>query len=57
MADFRNFFFLVSTLYCKNAEKYRKKIDKKIPQNKKEQVFWRRRTGLQGGSGLQFMKS
>ena len=57
MADFRNFFFLVSTLYCKNAEKYRKKIDKKIPQNKKEQVFWRRRTGLQGGSGLQFMKN
>ena len=45
-ADQRNFHFLISTLYFPKATKYTNKFVKEIPQNKIEQVFWGRTTGL-----------
>ena len=39
-ADHRNFYFINSTLYCQMPPNTRINLIKKIPQNKKEQVFW-----------------
>ena len=47
MVDYRNFYFLISTLYSllPNAPNYTPtKFDERISQNKIERVFWGRST-------------
>ena len=50
----KKFLFSNSHIILPNASKYMNKLDKKIPQNKKEQVFWERSIWLQGWKWIAF---